>query len=60
MNMRTLPPALLLSAFALAPGIAAAQEGPMPAPQTTPAGIGYLTGGVGDAQQQAMKKAMQD
>lgn len=60
MNMRTRSPALLLAALALASGLAAAQQGAGLAPQTTPAGIGYLTGGVGDAQQQAMKNAMQD
>lgn len=60
MNMRIRPPAFLLATLALASGIAAAQEGAPLAPQTTPAGIGYVTGGVGDAQQQAMKNAMQN
>lgn len=60
MNMRIRPPALLLAALALASGIATAQQGAGLTPQTTPAGIGYLTGGVGEAQQQAMKDMMQD
>lgn len=39
---------------------AAAQGTAMPAQQLTSTGIAYVSGGVGDAQQQAMKEAMKD
>jgi hypothetical protein len=51
---------LLAAVFALAAGAASAQVGASLAPKTTPAGIAYVSGGVGNAQQQAMKDAMKD
>lgn len=51
---------LLAALFALASGAASAQGGGTLAPKVSPAGIAYVSGGVGNAQQQAMKAAMQD
>lgn len=59
MIMRThLRASVLTAVLVLASASVAAQTGP--APQVTPGGIPYLSGGVGDAQQQAMKDAMKD
>lgn len=51
---------LFAAALAMVSGIAAAQNDAAPEPKTSPSGVTYLSGGVGDAQQQAMKEAMRD
>lgn len=53
-----MPGILLAVALTLPAGVAIAQSAPGIKPQTAPSGLTYLTGGVGDAQQQAMKDAM--
>lgn len=53
-----MPGILLAVALAFPAGVAIAQSAPAIKPQTAPSGLTYLTGGVGDAQQQAMKEAM--
>lgn len=61
MIMKThLQASIFSAALALASASVAAQESATPAPQRTASGIAYVSGGVGDAQQQAMKNAMQD
>lgn len=52
--------ALLAAVFALASGAVSAQVGATLAPKVTTAGVAYVSGGVGNAQQQAMKDAMKD
>lgn len=52
--------ALSAAMFVLASGAACAQGGAAPAQKVTPAGVAYVSGGVGNAQQQAMKDAMKD
>jgi hypothetical protein len=51
--------ALVALSFAAIAGSAAAQA-PLPEPRTTPAGVTYLNGGVGDEEIQAIKAAMKD
>ena len=55
-----LPGMLLAIALTSSAGVASAQGAPAVKPQTAPSGVTYLTGGIGDAQQQAMKDAMPD
>ena len=52
--------ALFVAALVLAAGPVAAQSDAVPAPMTTPAGVSYLSGGVGAGQQQAMKDVMKE
>lgn len=51
---------MLIAALVLAAGPVAAQSDALPEPMTTPAGVRYLSGGVGAGQQQAMKDVMKD
>lgn len=51
---------LSVAVFALASGAVSAQAGATLASKVTPAGVAYVSGGVGNAQQQAMKEAMKD
>ena len=52
--------ASLAAVFALVAGAASAQVGASLASKVTPAGVAYVSGGVGNAQQQAMKDAIKD
>lgn len=54
-----MPGILLTVALTAAPGVSGAQSTAAIKPQSAPSGVTYVTGGVGDAQQQAMKDAMQ-
>lgn len=51
---------LFAAVLALGSGLAVAQNSATLSPKIAPSGIAYVTGGVGDAQQQAMKDAMKD
>lgn len=53
-----IPGILLAIALSSSAGVSSAQSAPAVKPQTAPSGLAYLTGGIGDAQQQAMKDAM--
>lgn len=51
---------LIAAALCAGPSLSNAQSAAMIKPQSAPSGVSYVTGGVGDAQQKAMKDAMQD
>lgn len=60
MNPLRLSAIIASTTLSLACGIASAQQDGGLAPQRAPTGIEYVSGGVGDAQQQAMKNMMAD